>query len=135
MSKRLLVIGAHSADFVWRASGTIATATSKGGMATVIALSYGERGESGVLWKEPNQTVENVKRIRHEQAAEAAGIVGAEFRCLDLGDYPLTITDSANHSSRGCELNAPTAATAAMPFKVCVPAQPTLHPLPESTGP
>jgi 4-oxalomesaconate hydratase len=64
--KRLLVVGAHSADFVWRASGTIALVTSQGGSATVLALSYGERGESGALWKEPNQTVEKVKRIRHE---------------------------------------------------------------------
>lgn len=95
MSKKLLVIGAHSADFVWRAGGTIALITSQGGSATVIALSYGERGESGELWKEPDQTIENVKRIRHEQAAAAAGIVGAAFRCLDLGDYPLNITDKA----------------------------------------
>jgi hypothetical protein len=63
MSRKLLVIGAHSADFVWRAAGTIALVTSQGGSAEVVALSYGERGESGVLWKEPNQTVENVKRI------------------------------------------------------------------------
>ena len=70
--KKLLVIGAHSADFVWRAAGTIALITSQGGSATVIALSYGERGESGELWKEPGQTVENVKRIRHEQASAAA---------------------------------------------------------------
>jgi 4-oxalomesaconate hydratase len=95
MSKKLLVIGAHSADFVWRAGGTIALITSQGGSATVIALSYGERGESGELWKEPDQTIENVKRIRHEQATAAAGIVGAAFRCLDLGDYPLNITDKA----------------------------------------
>jgi len=95
MTKKLLVIGAHSADFVWRSAGIIAVITSQGGSATVIALSYGERGESGILWKEPNQTEENVKRIRHEQASEAAGIVGAEFRCLDLSDYPLAITDSA----------------------------------------
>jgi 4-oxalomesaconate hydratase len=95
MTKRLLVIGAHSADFVWRAAGTIALVTSQGGSATVLALSYGERGESGSLWKEPDQTVENVKRIRHEQASEAAGIVGATFRCLDLGDYPLVVTDAA----------------------------------------
>jgi 4-oxalomesaconate hydratase len=61
----------------------------------VIALSYGERGESGALWKEPDQTVENVKRIRHQQASEAAGIVGAGFRCLDLGDYPLNIAGAA----------------------------------------
>ena len=95
MGKKLLVIGAHSADFVWRAAGTIALITSQGGSASVIALSYGERGESGELWKEPNQTVENVKRIRHEEASAAAGTVGAVFRCLDLGDYPLTITDTA----------------------------------------
>jgi len=95
MSKNLLVIGAHSADFVWRSAGTIALTTTQGGSATVVALSYGERGESGELWKEPDQTEENVKRIRHEHAARAAEIVGAEFRGLDLGDYPLNITIDA----------------------------------------
>jgi 4-oxalomesaconate hydratase len=90
-----LVVGAHSADFVWRAAGTIALVTSEGGDATVVALSYGERGESGELWKEPNQTVENVKRVRQEEAGAAAETVGAAFRCLDLGDYPLNVTDQA----------------------------------------
>lgn len=94
-SIKLLVIGAHSADFVWRAAGTIALTTAQGGQARVIALSYGERGESGVLWKEPDQTIENVKRIRHEQATEAAAAVGATFYCLDLGDYPLEISATA----------------------------------------
>ncbi|MBE7549994.1 MAG: PIG-L family deacetylase [Anaerolineales bacterium] len=93
--QKLLVVGAHSADFVWRSAGTIAVTTAQGGSAVVIALSYGERGESGELWKEPGQTVENVKRIRHEQAVEAAEVVGATFRCLDLGDYPLTMTEVA----------------------------------------
>jgi 4-oxalomesaconate hydratase len=95
MSKKLLVIGAHSADFVWRAAGTIAVTTSQGGSATVVALSYGERGESGELWKETGQTVDNVKRIRHGEAQAAAAAVGAAFRCLDLGDYPLSITNTA----------------------------------------
>jgi 4-oxalomesaconate hydratase len=88
---RLLVIGAHSADFVWRAGGAVAVCTQAGGTAEVIALSYGERGESGELWKEEGQTVENVKRIRHGEAERAAGHLGATFRCLDLGDYPLEI--------------------------------------------
>lgn len=100
-NKKLLVIGAHSADFVWRSAGTIALVTSQGGSATVIALSYGERGESGELWKEPGQTIENVKRLRHEQASAAAEIVGAEFRCLDLGDYPLTISDAVMEQLAG----------------------------------
>lgn len=96
MAKRkLLVVGAHSADFVWRAAGTIAVITSQGGSASVIALSYGERGESGDLWKEPNQTIDNVKRIRQEEAEAAAAVVEATFRCLDLGDYPLNISNAA----------------------------------------
>jgi len=80
----MMVIGAHSADFVWRAGGAIAVTTSDGGAASVIALSYGERGESGELWKQEGQTIER-----------AAAALGAEFDCLDLGDYPLEIDGDA----------------------------------------
>jgi len=91
----LLAIGAHAADFVWRAGGALAVAASRGEKASVIALSYGERGESGELWKEEGQTIENVKRIRHAEAEAAAAALGATFRCLDLGDYPLQIDGDA----------------------------------------
>jgi 4-oxalomesaconate hydratase len=92
MSKRrLLVVGAHSADFVWRSAGAIAAHTAAGGEAIVVALSYGERGESGELWKTEGQTEQNVKRIRHEEATKAAAVVGAEFQGFDLGDYPLEV--------------------------------------------
>ena len=91
MSRNLLVVGAHSADFVWRAGGVVAVTTATGGTARVLALSYGERGESGELWKEPDQTVERVKEVRHGEAERAAAALGAEFECLDLGDYPLEI--------------------------------------------
>lgn len=89
--RKLLVVGAHSADFVWRAGGVIAVTTAAGGTAHVLALSYGERGESGELWQEPGQTVERVKEIRHGEAERAAAALGAEFECLDLGDYPLEV--------------------------------------------
>jgi len=90
-ARRLMVIGAHSADFVWRSGGAIAVTTTNGGTASVIALSYGERGESGELWKEADQTLENVKKIRHGEAQRAARALGASFECLDMGDYPLDI--------------------------------------------
>ena len=74
----------------------------------MLALSYGEQGESGELWKEPGQTVERVKEIRHGEAERAAAALGATFECLDLGDYPLEIgsrgadraraTGSASHA-------------------------------------
>lgn len=90
-ARRMLVVGAHSADFVWRAAGAIARHTSMGGEAIVVALSYGERGESGELWKEPGQTAEKVKLIRHGEAERAATAVGASFQAFDFGDYPLDV--------------------------------------------
>ncbi|APD08309.1 MULTISPECIES: PIG-L deacetylase family protein [Thermus] len=93
--KRLLVVSAHAADFVWRAGGAIALTVAQGGKALVVALSYGERGESGELWKEPGQTLERVKAIRQEEASRAAAILGAEFVPLDLGDYPLRVDEKA----------------------------------------
>jgi 4-oxalomesaconate hydratase len=91
VSRRLLAIGAHAADFVWRAGGVLALTAQDGGSASVIALSYGERGESGELWKEEGQTIENVKKTRHKEAERAAAALGADFRCMDLGDYPLEV--------------------------------------------
>ena len=95
MSRKVLAVGAHAADFVWRAGGALALTAEAGGSASVIALSYGERGESGALWKEEGQTVENVKKIRHAEADAAAKALGADFRCLDLGDYPLEVAGDA----------------------------------------
>ena len=86
---------AHSADFVWRAAGAIATVVAGGGTAEVVALSYGERGESGELWKEDGQTEARVKEIRHAEAETAAAALGAGFRSLDRGDYPLVMDAAA----------------------------------------
>lgn len=87
----MLVVGAHSADFVWRAGGAIAVTTANGGTAHVLALSYGERGESGDLWKQEGMTVERVKEVRAAEAGRAAAHLGATFEGLDLGDYPLVV--------------------------------------------
>jgi 4-oxalomesaconate hydratase len=108
MSRKVQVIGAHSADFVWRAGGAVAKAVEHGGTAEVIALSYGERGESGELWKEEGQTIDNVKRVRHGEAERAAAALGASFRCLDLGDYPLQIdADALNEIADAIRAFAP----------------------------
>ena len=90
--RSMLIVSAHAADFVWRAGGVIGLHTSNGGNATVISLSYGENGESGDLWREPGQTVETVKSLRHAEALAASTALGAEFIPMDLGDYPLDIS-------------------------------------------
>ena len=92
--KTALVISAHAADFVWRCGGAIALHASKGYRVTVVCLSFGERGESARLWKEPGMTLDKVKAARRGEAEEAARALGVhDLQCFDLGDYPLRLTD------------------------------------------
>lgn len=93
--KNALVVSAHSADFVWRAGGAIALYAKRGWKITVVCLSFGERGESAKLWKQPGMTLERVKADRRDEARLAAGILGANIRFMDCGDYPLRVSDEA----------------------------------------
>ena len=89
----VLCVSAHAADYVWRAGGTLAKYAQEGNPVHVLVLSYGERGESGELWKEPGQTEEKVKQVRRAESEAAAAALGVEAEFLDWGDYPLKLTD------------------------------------------
>jgi len=92
--KTALVVSAHSADFVWRAGGAIALYAARGWDVIVVCLSFGERGESAKLWRQPGMTLERVKSERKEEALRAAEVLGAQVRFLDVGDYPMRIDNS-----------------------------------------
>ncbi|HYE11062.1 MAG TPA: PIG-L deacetylase family protein [Patescibacteria group bacterium] len=90
--KKMLVVSAHAADFVWRSGGTIAKYIKEGAEVTVVVLSFGVRGESNDLWKQPGATAESVKEIRKGEtlaAAEILNIKNIEF--WDLVDYPMVL--------------------------------------------
>ncbi|MEV4254353.1 PIG-L deacetylase family protein [Spirillospora sp. NPDC049652] len=87
-SGSLLVVSAHAGDFVWRAGGAIALAAERGDRATVVCLSYGERGESARAWREGRELAE-IKQIRRAEAEAAAAELGARIEFFDAGDYPL----------------------------------------------
>ncbi|MEN3608379.1 PIG-L deacetylase family protein [Plantactinospora sp. ZYX-F-223] len=89
----ILVVSAHAADFVWRAGGAIALGASRGQQVHVLCLTFGEKGESQGLWKQPGMTLERVKEARRDEAGRAAKVLGAEIEFLDAGDYPLRATD------------------------------------------
>jgi 4-oxalomesaconate hydratase len=91
----VLVISAHSGDFVWRAGGAIALSASRGTAVHVVCLSFGERGESQGLWKTDGMTLERVKEARRAEATGAAQTLGASVEFLDLGDYPLRVDAAA----------------------------------------
>ncbi|MFF5988386.1 PIG-L deacetylase family protein [Prauserella flavalba] len=91
---RLTVVSAHGMDWVWRSGGAILRYVQAGAEVTVVALSMGERGESGPAWTNtPGQSVERVRAIRREEAEKAAAIAGVELRVYDWGDYPMQIDD------------------------------------------
>jgi 4-oxalomesaconate hydratase len=94
--KTALVVSAHSADFVWRAGGAIATHAEQGYAVTVVCLSFGERGESAKLWRKPGMTLENVKKDRRREAENAAKALDVhDILFYDLGDYPMRVTPEA----------------------------------------
>lgn len=87
------VISAHAADFVWRCGGAIALHAARGYQVTVVCLSFGERGESAKLWKQPGMTLDRVKAARRAEAERAAVALGVhDLIRFDLGDYPLEMT-------------------------------------------
>lgn len=95
-ARTALVVSAHSADFVWRAGGAIATHAAAGTAVTVVCLSYGERGESAKLWRQPGMTLERVKAAREAEARAAATHLGVhDLQFWDLGDYPITLDQPA----------------------------------------
>lgn len=90
-----LVVSAHSADFVWRCGGAIALYAERGYRVLIVCLSYGERGESGKLWKQGGMTLDQVKAARRDEAEQAAAVLGGEAIFFDLGDYPMRVDDEA----------------------------------------
>lgn len=80
----LLVVSAHAGDFVWRAAGAIALASGRGQRAKVVCLSHGERGESATAWR-AGRTLDEIKKIRREEAGNAAAALGAEIEFFDAG--------------------------------------------------
>lgn len=93
--KKVLVVSAHAADYVWRSGGTIAKYAAGGADVTVVVLTYGVRGESNGLWKKGGQTYDSVKAVRKaetERAAAALGLAPDKLECWDYVDYPICIT-------------------------------------------
>ena len=88
--KKMLVVSAHAADYVWRSGGTIAKYIKTGADVHVVVLSFGVRGESNDLWKQEGATADSVKEARKKETVEAAAILGIQdIEFWDLPDYPM----------------------------------------------
>ncbi|MDO4330535.1 MAG: PIG-L deacetylase family protein [Lachnospiraceae bacterium] len=88
--KKVLVVSAHAADYVWRSGGTIAKYIKNGADVHVVVLSFGIRGESNDLWKKKGATYDSVREERLGETTKAAEILGIKnIEFWDLPDYPM----------------------------------------------
>ena len=90
---RIMAISAHPADFCSRSGGTLIKHVQAGARVKVVWLTHGETDESGLLYKErPDIAVEEVRRIREEEAFACIEVIGAEGKMFGFGDNPLRMT-------------------------------------------
>ena len=76
MNKRMLVVSGHGADWCTRSGGTLIKYHNAGWEIKILALTFGERGESPEYWaKNPNSTVEACKECRKKEAQAAAAAI------------------------------------------------------------
>ena len=88
-AKSMVVIAAHTGDYVWRCAGAIALHVKLGWRVSVICLSYGERGEAAKLYTDPAMTAPRARSLRKVEAEKAATVLGAEIHFFDGDDYIL----------------------------------------------
>ncbi len=83
----ILAIGPHPDDLEINAYGTLAKCVRRGDRVTCASVSNGNLGHYVYM-------PEELRRIRLEEARAAAGVIGAEYLCLDCGDLAIDATDA-----------------------------------------
>ncbi|MFQ6043423.1 MAG: PIG-L deacetylase family protein [Candidatus Poribacteria bacterium] len=90
---KIMAISAHPADFCSRSGGTLIKHVQAGAQVKIVWLTHGETDESGLLYQQrPDISVDEVRRIREEEAFACAEIIGAEGKMFGFGDNPLRMT-------------------------------------------
>jgi len=95
---KIVAFGAHPADSVWWAGGTLAKHSKRGDEVIMISLTCGERSHADYFWEkeikgEEIPSLEEIKKIKTEEFNNAAKTLGAKAMIMDYGDSPLKIDD------------------------------------------
>jgi LmbE family N-acetylglucosaminyl deacetylase len=88
MRKRILAIHAHPDDVEILAGGTMALLAAAGHHLTVVTMTPGDCGSADI---EPD----DIAAIRRTEAASAASLIGAEYRCAEFRDLAIFSDDAS----------------------------------------
>ncbi len=75
----ILAVGAHPDDVETMCAGTLAKYAAQGHKVFIATATNGNIGSA-------HHTMEEIGRIRKQEAANSAAIIGAEYICLDYDD-------------------------------------------------
>lgn len=75
----ILAVGAHPDDVETMCAGTLAKYAAQGHKVFIATATNGNIGSA-------HHTMEEIARIRKQEAANSAAIIGAEYICLDYDD-------------------------------------------------
>lgn len=85
---RVAAIHAHPDDIEWLAAGTLALLQQAGHEIAIVTATAGEGGSA-------EHGPEETGRIRQQEAAEAAALIGAGYRCLGFPDLGVFNDDAS----------------------------------------
>ena len=94
---RILAIHAHPDDVEFQCAGTLALLATEGCAITIATMTPGDCGSA-------EHAAEEIAEIRREEARKSAGLLGAEYVCLEFRDLSIVV----DNPSRGkvCEASA-----------------------------
>jgi len=87
----ILAVHAHPDDIEHLAAGSLALLAAQGHAVRIATLTAGECGSA-------ETDLAETARIRRAEAAGAAGLIGAEYRCADLPDLGVFNDDAARRA-------------------------------------
>jgi LmbE family N-acetylglucosaminyl deacetylase len=85
---RIVCIHAHPDDAEILAGGTLAQLSEAGHSITIVSMTPGDGGSA-------RHTMDEIAAIRRQEAAEAARLIGAEYRCAEFRDLAIFNADDS----------------------------------------
>ena len=85
---RIVCIHAHPDDAEILAGGTLALLSEAGHSITIVSMTPGDGGSA-------RHAGDEIAAIRRKEAAEAAQLIGAEYRCAEFRDMAIFNTDDS----------------------------------------
>jgi LmbE family N-acetylglucosaminyl deacetylase len=85
---RIVCMHAHPDDAEILAGGTLALLSEAGHSITIVSMTPGDCGSA-------RHALDQIAAIRRKEAAEAARLIGAEYRCAEFRDLAIFNTDDS----------------------------------------